>query len=173
MARGDCLRIGISCFPTVGGSGTLATALGEDLAARGHEVHFICYERPFRLPEDMPRIHFHPVAVNDYEGKMLSQRTGWSLAEISKRVEGLVVTLAAEGCEVWTNGEREHVPAVTPAAVVEPTGCGDAWRGALLFGLEQGWALARCAALGNHLGALKIAQRGPQNYQVDRKALGL
>src|SRR5690349_16472469 len=113
------------------------------------------------------------VVVNDYEGKMLSQRTGWSLAEISKRVEGLVVTLAAEGCEVWTNGEREHVPAVTPAAVVEPTGCGDAWRGALLFGLEQGWALARCAALGNQLGALKIAQRGPQNYQVDRNALGL
>ncbi|MDM0031433.1 carbohydrate kinase family protein [Variovorax sp. J22P271] len=113
------------------------------------------------------------VVVNDYEGKMLSQRTGWSLAEISKRVEGLVVTLAAEGCEVWTKGEREHVPAVTPAAVIEPTGCGDAWRGALLFGLEQGWPLARCAALGNHLGALKIAQRGPQNYQVDRQALGL
>jgi len=113
------------------------------------------------------------VVVNDYEGKMLSQRTGWSLADISKRVSGLVVTLAAEGCEVWTNGEREHVPAVTPAAVVEPTGCGDAWRGALLFGLEQGWPLARCAALGNHLGALKIAQRGPQNYQVDRQALGL
>ncbi|MGO4393348.1 carbohydrate kinase family protein [Variovorax sp. M-6] len=113
------------------------------------------------------------VVVNDYEGKMLSQRTGWSLAEISKRVRGLVVTLAAEGCEVWTGGEREHVPAVKPAAVIEPTGCGDAWRGALLFGLEQGWSLARCAALGNHLGALKIAQRGPQNYQVDRKALGL
>lgn len=113
------------------------------------------------------------VVVNDYEGKMLSQRTGWSLAEISKRVRGLVVTLAAEGCEVWIGGEREHVPAVKPAAVIEPTGCGDAWRGALLFGLEQGWSLARCAALGNHLGALKIAQRGPQNYQVDRKALGL
>lgn len=113
------------------------------------------------------------VVVNDYEGKMLSQRTGWSLAEISKRVRGLVVTLAAQGCEVWTQGEREHVPAVTPEAVVEPTGCGDAWRGALLFGLEQGWPLARCAALGNHLGALKIAQRGPQNYQVDRQALGI
>lgn len=113
------------------------------------------------------------VVVNDYEGKMLSQRTGWSLADISKRVRGLVVTLAAEGCEVWTQGEREHVPAVTPEAVVEPTGCGDAWRGALLFGLEQGWPLARCAALGNHLGALKIAQRGPQNYQVDRQALGI
>ncbi|MDM0076096.1 carbohydrate kinase family protein [Variovorax sp. J2P1-59] len=113
------------------------------------------------------------VVVNDYEGKMLSQRTGWSLAEISKRVRGLVVTLAAEGCEVWINGEREQVPAVKPEAVVEPTGCGDAWRGALLFGLEQGWPLARCAALGNQLGALKIAQRGPQNYKVDLKALGL
>ncbi len=113
------------------------------------------------------------VVVNDYEGKMLSQRTGWSLAEISKRVRGLVVTLAAEGCEVWINGEREHVPAVKPEAVIEPTGCGDAWRGALLFGLEQGWPLARCAALGNRLGALKIAQRGPQNYKVDLKTLGL
>ena len=113
------------------------------------------------------------VVVNDYEGKMLSQRTGWSLAEISKHVRGLVVTLAADGCEVWTDGEREHVPGVTPTAVVEPTGCGDAWRGALLFGLEKEWPLAQCAALGNRIGALKIAQRGPQNYQVDRKALGL
>ncbi|MGK6309047.1 carbohydrate kinase family protein [Variovorax sp. DT-64] len=113
------------------------------------------------------------VVVNDYEGKMLSQRTGWSFAEISERVQGLVVTLAAEGCEVWIRGEREHVLPVKPTAVVEPTGCGDAWRGALLYGLEQGWPLSRCAALGNRLGALKIAQRGPQNYQVDRQALGL
>lgn len=113
------------------------------------------------------------VVVNDYEGKMLSQRTGWSLAEISQRVRGLVVTLAAEGCEVWTDGEREHVPGVVPAAVIEPTGCGDAWRGGLLYGLEKEWPLARCAALGNHIGALKIAQRGPQNYQIDRATLDL
>jgi adenosine kinase len=113
------------------------------------------------------------VVVNDYEGKMLSQRTGWSLAEISHRVRGLVVTLAGEGCEVWVNGEREHVPGVVATEVVEPTGCGDAWRGALLFGLEKGWSLAQCAALGNKVGAIKIAQRGPQNYEIDRKALGL
>ncbi|SEI99546.1 adenosine kinase [Variovorax sp. OK605] len=113
------------------------------------------------------------VVVNDYEGKMLSQRTGWSLAEISTRVRGLVVTLAGEGCEVWVNGEREHVPGVVATEVVEPTGCGDAWRGALLFGLEKGWSLAQCAALGNKVGAIKIAQRGPQNYEIDRKALGL
>ena len=107
------------------------------------------------------------VTVNDYEGKMLSERTGWSSAEISRRCRGLVVTLGAEGCEVWTDGERHHVPPVTAAQVVDPTGCGDAWRGALLFGLEQGWDLARCAALGNRVGAIKIASRGPQNYTLD------
>src|SRR5215510_8332382 len=66
MAPRDLLRIGISCFPSVGGSGTLATALGIELAARGHDVHFICYERPFRLLADGPRLSFHSVAVNDY-----------------------------------------------------------------------------------------------------------
>ncbi|EJE48881.1 sugar kinase, ribokinase [Acidovorax sp. CF316] len=107
------------------------------------------------------------VTVNDYEGKMLSERTGWSLAEISQRVDGLVVTLGGEGCEVWVKGEKTLVPAVVPAAVVDPTGCGDAWRGALLFGLERGWSLVKCAELGNRVGALKIAQRGPQSYTLD------
>ena len=107
------------------------------------------------------------VTVNDYEGKMLSDRTGLSHADISRRVQGLVVTLGAEGCEVWIDGEKTLVPPVKAAAVVDPTGCGDAWRGALLFGLEKGWSLAQCAALGNQVGALKIAQRGPQNYSVD------
>jgi adenosine kinase len=107
------------------------------------------------------------VTVNDYEGKMLSDRTGLSHADISRRVQGLIVTLGAEGCEVWIDGEKTVVPPVKAAAVVDPTGCGDAWRGALLFGLEQGWSLAKCAALGNQVGALKIAQRGPQNYTVD------
>src|SRR5438477_1946140 len=63
----DTLRVGITCYPSVGGSGVLATALGEDLAERGHDVHFIAYERPFRLPSDSPRLHFHPVAINEYE----------------------------------------------------------------------------------------------------------
>jgi len=62
----DTLRVGITCYPSVGGSGVLATALGEELAARGHDVHFIAYERPFRLPSDAPRLHFHPVAINEY-----------------------------------------------------------------------------------------------------------
>lgn len=60
------MKIGITCYPSIGGSGVLATALGENLARRGHEVHFISYERPFRLPENAPRLFFHPVVVNDY-----------------------------------------------------------------------------------------------------------
>jgi N-acetyl-alpha-D-glucosaminyl L-malate synthase BshA len=66
MATHSLLKIGITCYPSVGGSGILATALGEELARRGHEVHFISYERPFRLPANAPRLHFHPVVINDY-----------------------------------------------------------------------------------------------------------
>ncbi|CDS53690.1 Sugar kinases, ribokinase family [Polaromonas sp. CG9_12] len=107
------------------------------------------------------------VTVNDYEGRMLCDRTGLSCAELSRRVQGLVVTLGAEGCEVWVDGEKTLVPPVKASAVVDPTGCGDAFRGALLFGLEQGWSLVRCAALGNRAGARKIASRGGQNYLLD------
>ena len=107
------------------------------------------------------------VTVNDYEGRMLCDRTGLSLAELSQRVQGLVVTLGAEGCDVWIDGEKTTVPPVKAEAVLDPTGCGDAFRGALLFGLEQGWPLARCAALGNQIGARKIASRGGQNYTLN------
>ncbi|MDB5872251.1 MAG: sugar kinase, ribokinase family-like protein [Ramlibacter sp.] len=107
------------------------------------------------------------VTVNDYEGKMLSERTGWDSAEISKRVQGLVVTLGGEGCEVWIGGEKAVVPPVKAREIVDPTGCGDAWRGALLYGLEQGWPLVRCAELGNRVGAIKIASRGPQNWRLE------
>lgn len=66
MNPDSLLKIGITCYPSVGGSGILASALGEELACRGHEVHFIGYERPFRLPENAPRLYFHPVVINDY-----------------------------------------------------------------------------------------------------------
>lgn len=114
------------------------------------------------------------VAVNDYEARMLEERTGESPAALSRRpnVQGVVVTLADQGCEVWTRGERTHVPGVKAERVVDPTGCGDAFRAALLYGLERGWTLARCAALGNRLGALKIAERGPQNHAIDPAILG-
>ena len=107
------------------------------------------------------------VAVNDYEAKMLCDRTGLSCAEMSRKVQGLVVTLGAQGCEVWQEGEKTVIAPVLAEAVVDPTGCGDAFRGALLHGLEQGWSLARCAALGNQVGARKIASRGGQNYTLN------
>lgn len=107
------------------------------------------------------------VTVNDYEGKMLSDRTGQDSAQISKRVKGLIVTLGAQGCEVWIDGHQTIVPPVKAQAAVDPTGCGDAWRGALLFGLEKGWSLEKCAHLGNQVGSIKIASKGPQNYSLD------
>ena len=114
------------------------------------------------------------VAVNDYEARMLEERTGEKPIDISRRpnIEGMVVTLADQGCELWIRGERRHVPGVAARCVVDPTGCGDAFRAALLYGLERGWTLQRCAALGNQLGAVKIAERGPQNHRIDPKLIG-
>jgi len=113
------------------------------------------------------------VTVNDYEGKMLCDRTGWSPAEISRKVKGLVITLGHEGSEVWVDGAATRVAPVPAASVVDPTGCGDAYRGGLLYGLDQGWPLVRCAQLGNRMGSHKIAHRGPQNYTISRQVLGL
>lgn len=108
------------------------------------------------------------IAVNDYEAQMLSERTGMSLEAISRsHLDGVIVTLGAAGCDVWEKGTRSHVAGVPASSVVDPTGCGDAFRGALLYGLERGWSLVRCAELGNRLGAVKIASRGGQNHCLD------
>ena len=114
------------------------------------------------------------VTVNDYEARMLTDRTGLSLEALSRsHLEGVVVTLAAEGCDLWQAGVCTRIAGVAATAVVDPTGCGDALRAALLYGIERGWALAKCVALGNQLGALKIACRGGQNHVLDRAALGV
>jgi adenosine kinase len=108
------------------------------------------------------------VAVNDYEGRMLCERTGKSLESLSRsHLKGVIVTLADQGCELWVQGQRSHVPGVKATDVMDPTGCGDAFRGGVLFGLEKGWSLERSVALGNRMGALKIAQRGPQHHALD------
>ncbi|MCA0244962.1 MAG: carbohydrate kinase family protein [Proteobacteria bacterium] len=114
------------------------------------------------------------VAVNDYEGRMLCERTGETLQATSLRpnIDGVVVTLAEQGCDVWQRGVCTRVAGVAADAVVDPTGCGDAFRAALLYGLERGWTLQRCAELGNRVGALKIACRGGQNHRIDRAAMG-
>jgi len=109
------------------------------------------------------------VAVNDYEAQMLAERTGRSIEAMSRsHLRGVVVTLGAHGCEVWEQGEKTVVPGVAATEVIDPTGCGDAFRSAMLFGLERGWPLVDCARLGNRLGALKIASRGGQNHVLDR-----
>jgi len=114
------------------------------------------------------------VAVNDYEARLLCERTGQTLESMSRsHLQGVIVTLGAEGCELWIQGQRLHVEGVAASAVVDPTGCGDAFRAALLFGLERGWTLQRCVALGNRIGALKIACRGGQNHAVDTALLGI
>ena len=114
------------------------------------------------------------VAVNDYEARMLCDRTGETLESLStSHLAGVIVTLGAEGCDVWEQGQRTHVPGTPATEVVDPTGCGDAFRGALLYGLERGWPLRRCVELGNRIGALKIASRGGQNHRIDIRGMDL
>ncbi|KQW40185.1 carbohydrate kinase family protein [Rhizobacter sp. Root404] len=108
------------------------------------------------------------VAVNDYEGQMLCERTGETLASLSRsHLKGIIVTLGAEGCDLWQQGECVRVPGHHVDNVVDPTGCGDAFRAALLYGIEQGWPLERSVALGNRIGATKVAYRGGQNHPVN------
>jgi adenosine kinase len=115
------------------------------------------------------------VALNDYEARMLCERMNTNLEALSRLpgLRGVVVTLAADGCDLWQQGRVTRVAGVVASAVLDPTGCGDAFRAGLLFGLERGWALERCASLGNRLGALKISCRGGQNHRIEPAALGL
>ena len=109
--------------------------------------------------------------VNEGECRQLCTRLALDVARLAARCGVLFVTLGAHGCEVW---EREgqsgarctHVPGERAKTVCDPTGCGDAWRGALLYGLERGWAPTRCAQLGNRLGALAVASRGAQHWRL-------
>jgi adenosine kinase len=115
----------------------------------------------------------HWVALNDYEARMLTERIGVDLPTLSRvpGVQGIVVTLGPDGCDLWQDGRSLRVPGVTAEAVLDPTGCGDAFRAGLLYGLERGWSLERSAVLGNRLGALKIAHRGGQNHRFNAAAL--
>src|SRR3990172_10262608 len=113
------------------------------------------------------------VAVNDYEGKMLEQRTGVSLQVIAKEVEALIVTRGAEGSTIFAEGERIDVPAAKPEAIVDPTGCGDAYRAGRLYGIASGMDWRSTGQLASVMGALKIASRGGQNHEVTRDRVAL
>ncbi|MFT3664379.1 carbohydrate kinase family protein [Piscinibacter sp.] len=107
------------------------------------------------------------VALNDYEARMLCERTGLTLESLSdSHLKGVIVTLGADGCDVWEKGKRSHVPGVKAESVVDPTGCGDAFRAGVLWGLSRGWDSTASAALGNRVGSRKIATSGAQNHLV-------
>ena len=108
------------------------------------------------------------VACNDYEGRLIAERTGRPLEVIARRVDALVVTQGGEGSTIHADGRAIHIPAAKTEELVDPTGCGDAYRAGLLYGLAQGWDWERTGMLASTMGAIKIGSRGGQNHDVDR-----
>jgi len=108
------------------------------------------------------------VAVNDYEGQLLQERAGTTLEELARKVKALVVTLGERGSIVMTGGRSIEIPAVTAERVVDPTGCGDAYRAGLLYGITAGLDWPVTGRLASLLGSIKIAQRGGQNHRFSR-----
>ncbi|MGE8658643.1 MAG: carbohydrate kinase family protein [Achromobacter sp.] len=108
------------------------------------------------------------LTVNDYEAGVVEQRTGRSMADIARKLQAVVVTRGAEGATLLTEGKTLQIEPVRATQVVDPTGCGDAQRGGLLYGLTSGWNWEDSCRLGNVMGAIKIASRGPQNHAPSR-----
>ncbi len=108
------------------------------------------------------------VAVNDYEGKMLEEKTGASLERLAGGLRALICTFGAKGSVIYAGGKRHEIPTVQADAVVDPTGCGDAYRAGLLYGISRGWDWPSTGRLGAVMGALKIAKRGAQNHSASR-----
>jgi adenosine kinase len=108
------------------------------------------------------------VAVNDYEGRLLAERTGFPIEALATRVEALIVTLGGEGSCIYAEGKVIEVPPVKPTKLIDPTGCGDAYRAGLLYGIAHGWDWVRTGRLASLLGSLKIASRGGQNHTFNR-----
>ncbi|MCI3953435.1 MAG: PfkB domain containing protein [Burkholderiales bacterium] len=113
------------------------------------------------------------VTVNDYEGRMLQERTGTTLDQLAKQVKALVVTLGARGSVVRADGREFEIPSVKAEKLVDPTGCGDAFRAGLLYGIAAGFDWPLTGRLASLLGALKIACRGGQNHRFTREEIGV
>ena len=107
------------------------------------------------------------LTVNDYEARMLSEVTGWSIADIAERVDALIITLGGEGSVIHADGATYTIPAVRPTAIVDPTGCGDAYRAGLLYGIARRWDWQTSGNLASVMGSIKIASRGGQNHAID------
>jgi adenosine kinase len=105
------------------------------------------------------------VVMNEYEWQVVQQRTGWSTAEVAQRVEALIVTRGAEGSTIHAGGREIAIPAAPVRAVVDPTGCGDAYRAGLLHGLLHGLDWPATGHIASLMGAIKIEARGTQNHR--------
>jgi len=105
------------------------------------------------------------LAVNEYEWQLIQQKTGWGVSEVTARVEALIVTQGAQGSVIYTRDREIPIPTATPRAVVDPTGCGDAYRAGLIHGLLHGLDWETTGRIASLLGAIKIESRGTQNHR--------
>ncbi len=110
-------------------------------------------------------------AMNDYEAKMLQDKTGFKLGEIAQCVDALIVTKGPEGSTIYTKGQEIDIPSARAVEVTDPTGCGDSYRAGLLFGIETGLDWETTGRLASLIGAIKVASRGPQNHTFDRNQI--
>ena len=108
------------------------------------------------------------VAVNDYEGKLLEEKAGRNLESLAREVKALICTLGGKGSLILAGGQRHEIPIVGAEQISDPTGCGDAYRAGLLYGIAHGWDWPSTGRLGAVMGAIKIAHRGAQNHSSGR-----
>lgn len=111
------------------------------------------------------------VAVNDYEARILEERTGDSIEKMAGRVKAFFVTKGAEGSVIYADGQQIVVPSVNENRRMDPTGCGDAYRAGLLYGIEREWSWKKIGGLANTMGSLKIEFRGPQGHNPTREEI--
>ena len=142
-----------------------------------HEIPFI-----FDPGQGMPMFDGHDlmtfieqaswITVNDYEAQLLQERTGKTLHEIAEYVQALVVTLGGSGSHIYLRNKRIDIPAATPRAIVDPTGCGDAYRAGLLYGILHDLDWATTGRIASLMGAIKIEHHGTQNHRFARDEFG-
>jgi len=109
------------------------------------------------------------LAVNDYESQIIQDKTGLSLEALAQKVKALIVTLGGNGSQIYADGKRYDIPCVNAQEIVDPTGCGDAYRAGLLYGIARNWDWPTCGRLASTMGAIKIASRGGQNHTPTRE----
>lgn len=153
----------------------------EGMFAHAHALHEQGIPFIFDLGQAMPLFTKEDIekmlglaqamTVNDYEATVVEQRLGRRIDELSHYVEAIIVTKGAEGASLYIAGEETQIPPLKAETICDPTGCGDAHRGGLLYGLSQGWPWYESACLGSLMGTLKIAVQGPQNYHYTREEI--